>query len=65
MAQKPIGNQRFFFFSFFIIFNRFSGHNVRFDNDIFTILYQLTDQFISFAMMYSLFFWMAGGARWI
>ena len=43
MAQKPIGNQLFFFFlfffSFFLIYNRFSGHKTLIDHDIFPILY--------------------------
>ena len=35
MARKPFGNQRFF--SFFIIFYRFSSHNIRSDHDIIII----------------------------
>ena len=35
MARKPIGNQHFFYF--FVVFNRFSGYNIRSDHDIITI----------------------------
>ena len=61
MARKPFGNQRFF--SFFIIYNRFSGYNIRSDHDIITIFISAKKQCMGFAMAYSLFFWIAGSAR--